>query len=223
MTPIQTLEIRAGEIRKRLADIAGMADLTDETRSELDKLKLEYTDNDSRQAALKIAGDAPVTHIETRSTQGREFRALIGKANVGEIFDAALSRRSVDGASAELQQHFGLDQNQIPLALLVRSWPWSGCRSDLATELPFLAAAYHITYHFCLYLSQFLYQLFLRCINPCPPYSINFFWRLCHKRMRSRHDEKGGDGMSISASSVTLISGFSSPVKSGAGWPASGK
>ena len=123
MTPIQTLEIRAGEIRKRLSELGGMAELTDETRSELDKLKLEYTDNDARQAALKIAGDAPITHIETRSAQGREFRSLIGKANVGEIFDAALSKRSIDGASAEIQQHYGLDQNQIPLALLVKTWP----------------------------------------------------------------------------------------------------
>ena len=125
MTPTQQLEIRAGEIRKRLADIGGMAELTDETRSELDKLKLEYTDNDSRQAALKMAGDAPapVTHIETRSAEGREFRGLLDKANVGEIFDAALTKRSVDGASAEIQQHYGLDPNQVPLALLVRSWP----------------------------------------------------------------------------------------------------
>ena len=123
MTPIQTLEIRAGEIRKRLSDIGGMAELTDETRSELDKLKLEYADNDSKRAALTIASDAPVTHVETRSAEGREFRALVNKANVGEIFDAALSKRSVDGASAEIQKHYGLDANQIPLALLVRSWP----------------------------------------------------------------------------------------------------
>ena len=126
--------------------------------------------------------------------------------------------------SPGLPQAFELHPGQVNLARVGAGLALgSGCRSDLATESPFLAAAYHITYHFCLYLSQFLYQLFLRCINPCPPYSINFFWRLCHKRMRSRHDEKGGDGMSISASSVTLISGFSSPVKSGAGWPASGK
>ena len=124
MTPLQTLEIRAGEIRKRLADIGGMAELTDETRSEMDKLKLEYTDNDSRRAALTISGDAPVVHtLETRSSEGRELRSLIHRANVGEIFDAALSKRSVDGASAELQQHYGLDQNQIPLALLVKTWP----------------------------------------------------------------------------------------------------
>ena len=87
-------------------------------------------------------------------------------------------------------------------------------RSYLAMESPFIATVYHTTYHFGLYLYQFLYQflyqLFLRCISPYPPYNINFFWRLCHKRMRSRHDEKGGDGMSISASSVTLAAWSSS-------------
>ena len=123
MTPIQTLEIRAGEIRKRLADIAGMNELTDETRSELAKLKLEYSDNDSKRAALTISSDAPVTHIETRSAEGREFRALVNKANVGNIFDAALQKRSVDGPTKELQDHYGLDQNQVPLALLVKNWP----------------------------------------------------------------------------------------------------
>ena len=123
MTPVQTLEIRAGEIRKRLAEIGSLTELDDSTRSELDKLKLEYQDTDSKRAALTIASDAPITHIETRSSEGREFRGLVNRSNVGEIFDAALGKRAVDGASAELQQHYGLDPNQIPLALLVRSWP----------------------------------------------------------------------------------------------------
>ena len=123
MTPIQVLEIRAGEIRRRLADIGGMTELTDETRSELDKFKLEYSDNDSKRAALVISEDAPVTHIEPRSAEGREFRALVNGANVGHIVDAALQKRSVDGATKEIQDHYGLNQNQVPLALLVKDWP----------------------------------------------------------------------------------------------------
>ena len=123
MTDLQKLEIRSGEIRQRLSVIGGMADLDDETRSELGKLKLEYSDNDSKRAALTIAGDAPVTHIETRSAEGREFRRLVDQGNVGEIFDAALGKRAVDGASAELQKHYGLEVNQVPLAMLVRDWP----------------------------------------------------------------------------------------------------
>ena len=100
-----------------------MEDLTEELRAELEKLKNEYTDNDSKQAALKIAGDSPATPIETRSTEGREFRALVNGGNVGEIFDAAIGKRAVSGATAELQQHKGLDANVVPLALLVRDWP----------------------------------------------------------------------------------------------------
>ena len=123
MTPTQRLEIRSGEIRQRLATIGAMEELDAETRSELESLKTEYSDNDSRRAAMTIAGDAPVTHIETRSAEGREFRGLVDRSNLGEVFDAALQKRSVDGASAELQKHYGLEVNQVPLAMLVRDWP----------------------------------------------------------------------------------------------------
>ena len=123
MTPIQTLEIRAGEIRKRLSELGGMAELTDETRAELDKLKVEYADNDARRAAITIASDSPVTHVETRSAEGREFRGMLERANMGDIFDAALNKRVIEGASAEIQKHYGLDANQIPLAMLVKDWP----------------------------------------------------------------------------------------------------
>ena len=136
MMPIQVLEIRSGEIRQRLSVIGGMVELTNETRSELENLKLEYSDNDSRRAALTIAGDAPITHVETRSAEGREFRSMLNRSNLGEVFDAALSKRAVDGASAELQQHYGLDQNQIPLALLVRSWPDNDLEPRAVTPAP---------------------------------------------------------------------------------------
>lgn len=123
MTPIQSLEIRAGEIRRRLSDIGGLTELTDETRSELDRLKLEYSDNDSRRAVLTIAGDAPVTLVDNASPEGREFRSLVHRSNIGQIFDAALSKGAVDGATREIQDHLGLDSNQVPLALLVKNWP----------------------------------------------------------------------------------------------------
>ena len=54
------------------------------------------------------------------------------------------------------------------------------------------------------------------------PYSIKFFCRLWRLRMPSRHDEKGGDGHSISAFSVTLAAWSSSSVKSDAGGSGSG-
>ncbi len=123
MTPLQTLEIRAGDIRKRLAVIGAMDELTDEVRSELDGLRKEYGDNESRQTSLKLAGDGPSTPVESNSSEGREFRALVERSNVGDIFDGAINHQAISGATAEVQAHYNLAGNQVPLALLVQSSP----------------------------------------------------------------------------------------------------
>ena len=73
-----------------------------------------------------------------------------------------------------------------------------------ATDFPFSGSSYHFSYHsrFSRYLSYISYC----CAESVHtlPYNTNFFCRLWRLRMPSRHDEKGGDGMSIAASSVTL-------------------
>ena len=117
MTPLQTAEVRAGEIRIRLSELAAETELTDEHRSELDGLRKEYGDVERRQIALQISEPAR-TPIETRSTEGTEYRALLGRANVGNVYDALLNHRAVSGPEAELQEHLGLAGNQIPLDLL---------------------------------------------------------------------------------------------------------
>ena len=122
MTALQRLQIRASEIRARLASIGSMPDMNDETRSELSALSLEYTDNESKQTALTIAGDSPPTPTDTGTSEGRAFRELLTRSNVGEIYDSAINHRAVDGATAEIQTHYGLDGNQVPLALMVRDW-----------------------------------------------------------------------------------------------------
>ena len=120
MTPIQTLEIRAGEIRKRLADIGGMAELDDETRSELDVLTKEYADNDSRRAAMTIAGDAPPEPVETRQDgEGKELRELRQGVNFERYIAAAMAGGGVhNGAELEYNQHLGLAANYFPMEML---------------------------------------------------------------------------------------------------------
>ena len=44
----------------------------------------------------------------------RELRALCGRANVGEIMTAVMERRSVDGATLEAQQAYGLGRTKCP-------------------------------------------------------------------------------------------------------------
>ena len=67
---------------------------------------------------------------------GRDFRELIKNANVGEIFDAAVNHRAVDGATAEIQKHYGLDSNVVPLALLMRSMPEDDLETRAITPAP---------------------------------------------------------------------------------------
>ena len=117
MTPLQTAEVRAGDIRIRLSELAAETDLTVEHRAELDALRTEYGDTERRMAALRIA-EPDRTPVISRTTEGTEYRAILARANVGNVYDALLNHRAVTGAEAELQQHLGLAGNQIPLDLL---------------------------------------------------------------------------------------------------------
>ena len=107
------LVLRASEIRTRLSELGGDGELNDETRGELDALRNEYGDVEKRSQALMISEDTP--QIETHDTSRSD---LAGRANVGEVFSAALEHRSTQGATAELQQDLGLQGNQVPLELL---------------------------------------------------------------------------------------------------------
>ena len=117
MTNYQRLILRASEIRTRLSELAEIADQTDETRSEIGALRTEYQDVEVRSQAAMVADDSP---IETRVTgsENTELRALTERSNLGNIFSAVMEHRVTDGAESELQQHYGLNANQIPLALL---------------------------------------------------------------------------------------------------------
>ena len=73
---------------------------------------------------LVAEGEREHTRLEaarlahTTDPAERELRALCGRANVGEIMTAVMERRSVDGATLEAQQAYGLGPNQVPLEML---------------------------------------------------------------------------------------------------------
>ena len=125
MTPLQTAEVRAGEIRIRLSELNAETELTPEYRSEMDTLRTEYADTERRIAGLRIT-DAPPAPITLRTGEGREFRELLRRGNVGDVFHAAIHGGVTDGPTAELQKHFGLETRQVPLAMLIRRFPTDG-------------------------------------------------------------------------------------------------
>ena len=120
MTAKQKIEIRLSEVRTRLNEIAGLEGdgRTEEIRSEQTTLTTEFTDLEERHRAAIISD--PETEV-TDDAEGRELRALTegpDAANVGAIYTAAVEHRQTDGREAELQQHFKLAGNQIPLSML---------------------------------------------------------------------------------------------------------
>ena len=117
MTRRQKMELRASEIRTRLAELGGADDLTDETRGELDTLRGEYGDTERKIGALTVSEDTP--QVTEQGSEARELAALIADAEIGNIFEATIEHRATDGREAELQTHFGLAANSVPLAMLI--------------------------------------------------------------------------------------------------------
>ena len=126
MTDLQKIQSRLGAVRIRLSEIAG-AELSEETRGELDTLRAEYVDLEKRADAARMAGDAsPDIPVSVETSEGREYGQLITRSNIGEIFDASFTHKPLTGATGELQTHLGMDLNQVPLALLRRQHPEDG-------------------------------------------------------------------------------------------------
>ena len=121
MTRLQKLQLRQSEIR---ASMGALLDTPDEKRAEsfgddLSRLSGQMRGLEAELQAALVAGEDKVDETETPDTpEGRELRQLIDRSNVGEIFDAALEKRSIDGATRELQQHYRLASNMVPLDLL---------------------------------------------------------------------------------------------------------
>ena len=118
MTAKQKLQIEQSEKRQRINELLAIDELSDEQRGELDTLakRMQNLEVELR-AAIVAEGD------EQRAAAGQfgddaKLRELESRASLGSIFDAVVNGRSPDGPEAELQQHYGIGENQIPLSLI---------------------------------------------------------------------------------------------------------
>lgn len=119
MTSRQKLELRAGVIRGRLAEIAGTDELTDELRSEMDVLRVEYSDTERRISALAISQDSGTREPNTGADgEAAEFRALRGRVESREYIAAAIEKRAVTGAALEFNQALSIAGTRFPMELL---------------------------------------------------------------------------------------------------------
>ena len=109
MTAIQELKLRMIECRRKMPDALG-----DEYRA----LESEWNDLDERR--VRLEGDES-GHLSAAvfGDESAEFRTAVGDASVDRIIHAALRGHAIDGAEREIQQHYGLPANAIPLRMLI--------------------------------------------------------------------------------------------------------
>ena len=122
---VMGLQRKLSAARTKLAVIDPVVevDRTEAQRTEYRSINeaMPALETEFRAACEAAEGEQVEQVVETRggdTPEGREYRALIGRANLGVSMRAALEHRQADGAEGELATHLGLDANMVPLDLL---------------------------------------------------------------------------------------------------------
>ena len=114
------LQLEHSERRQKIGELLALGEeMTDEQRQDLEKhtsrmprLEVEL------RAAIVAEPQGQETRVDATGSEARELQTLVDRSNVGAIFQAAIEHRQSDGPEAELQKHYGMGANQVPLALL---------------------------------------------------------------------------------------------------------
>ena len=124
MTLTQRLTIRTSEQRSRLAELAGLDELTDEQRAELGTLGTEHQDTESQLRAA-VAADFSVTPAgDPVDSEIRERLELRAKTGIGDFLAAAAGGAAVAGAAAEYAAACGVPVvGHLPMAIFTRTPP----------------------------------------------------------------------------------------------------
>ena len=87
MTTRQKNQLRLSEIRTKLSELGGLAELTDEQNAEIDGLRAEYQTAEKREQALAVADDTNEETVEeTPDAEARALETLVEQANAGDVF-----------------------------------------------------------------------------------------------------------------------------------------
>ena len=126
MTPLQELEVRAADVRRRIGEIADIpdADWTDEITAELSGLRSEHGRNEQRQSALKVSGDGTPVPVETATVVDDKLAELRNSLQFGTYIAAAMGGRPVlAGPELEYNQERGIREGYFPMEMLADGLP----------------------------------------------------------------------------------------------------
>ena len=86
--------------------------------AELSEFRTRYNEVVNRITDLDTKDLQNDIENHTTEDEARELNGVIAQAGLGEVFQAVIEKRAVNGAAAELQQHYRLTGHDIPLAML---------------------------------------------------------------------------------------------------------
>ena len=118
MTAAQKVQIAMSKIRDRLREIGGIETLTDEIRTEAEKLTADMGDLEVRHRALILAEPAETVTEGAGDGEAVELRAIRKKVRVSRYVFGAADTRRLSGAEAEFNAALQLPEGAFPLALL---------------------------------------------------------------------------------------------------------
>ena len=109
------LTIKLSTLRSSLLDLSRKDAPTDEDRAAIVNFETQLGHTEAQlRAALLSEGDS----TPSDGGENRALDRLVSRANLGSIFQCAVEQRAPGGPESELQQHFGVAINCIPLRLL---------------------------------------------------------------------------------------------------------
>ena len=115
----QKIALEMSAKRETLNALLSVDEMDGAQRAEMGALTTRMQELEVEARAAIMAEDVPViTTTTVTDGEGRELRSLIDRANVGEIFECALEHRATTGPEAEVQAHYRLAANGVPLAML---------------------------------------------------------------------------------------------------------
>ena len=145
MTRVQKITVRQSELRQ---EISGLLDTEAEKRAEDHDAKLKAATTELRtlesdlQAAMLVEDD-PEEKTTGGDSESRAYDGLIEKADLSSYFDSTVMQRSLDGAEKELNGYLKLQDNQIPLDLIVEKRAITPAPADVGTtQAPIIASIF---------------------------------------------------------------------------------
>ena len=118
MLKSQKLAVEMSAKRQALNALLGLDTLTTEQRGEMEPLTKRLQEIEVETRAAIVAEGTTETRQATEGRDAAELRGMEQRADVGNIFEAALERRDTEGVEREIQAHYKLPAHSVPLALL---------------------------------------------------------------------------------------------------------